>query len=228
MPADSTAPTKLTAIAIEALDPAAQTRVWADALNWRPSETAVHSARPDGLSLHFVPTTRPKTTKNRLHLDLAGGGGADDDQRRQVARLLDLGAVPADIGQGDVPWDVLADPEGNEFCVLPEPAADGHLVAICQDAADVRLQGPFWTAAAGWSIADQGDWGISLRALAANGTPVGPRLVMGPPAAPKTATNRWRFVLADSAPTSAAAALDLTAARQLQDPEGNEYHHVTR
>ncbi len=54
--------------------------------------------------------------KNRVHLDLATTSAAD--QADLVARLRALGAAPADIGQGDVPWPVLADPEGNEFCVL--------------------------------------------------------------------------------------------------------------
>ena len=51
---------------------------------------------------------------NRLHLDLA----ADGDQGAEVDRLLALGATRVDVGQGDVPWVVLADPDGNEFCVL--------------------------------------------------------------------------------------------------------------
>jgi hypothetical protein len=57
-----------------------------------------------------------KAVKNRIHLDLAPY--PSDDQAAEVARLLALGAAPADVGQGDVPWTVLADPEGNEFCVL--------------------------------------------------------------------------------------------------------------
>ena len=51
--------------------------------------------------------------KNRLHIDLR-----PDDQEAEVERLVDMGARPVDIGQHDVPWVVLADPEGNEFCVL--------------------------------------------------------------------------------------------------------------
>jgi Glyoxalase-like domain len=54
--------------------------------------------------------------KNRLHIDLAPG--KDDDQEAEVRRLESLGARRIDIGQGDVAWVVLADPEGNEFCVL--------------------------------------------------------------------------------------------------------------
>jgi hypothetical protein len=54
--------------------------------------------------------------KNRLHLDLAPG--PDGDQAAEVARLKGLGAVAVDVGQRDVSWEVLADPEGNELCVL--------------------------------------------------------------------------------------------------------------
>jgi catechol-2,3-dioxygenase len=68
-----------------------------------PTVLVVHT--PDG----------PKTTKNRLHLDV---NATDRDQDAEVERILALGATRADIGQGDVDWEVLADPEGNEFCVL--------------------------------------------------------------------------------------------------------------
>jgi hypothetical protein len=60
-----------------------------------------------------VPDGEVKTVKNRLHLDLR-----PDDQAAEVTRLEALGARRADIGQGDVPWVVMADPEGNEFCIL--------------------------------------------------------------------------------------------------------------
>ena len=63
--------------------------------------------------LLFVPVPEPKTIKNRLHLDFR-----PDDLDAEVERLLALGATRADVGHGDQPWVVLADPEGNEFCVL--------------------------------------------------------------------------------------------------------------
>ena len=69
----------------------------------------------------FVPVPEAKTAKNRVHLDLATTSAAHHEQ--WVSALLDLGAVPADIGQGDVPWTVLADPEGNEFL---RPGAAGQ------------------------------------------------------------------------------------------------------
>lgn len=59
---------------------------------------------------------RPKPGKNRLHFDLAPPAGGD--QEAVVERLVSLGATRIDIGQGDVSWVVMADPDGNEFCVL--------------------------------------------------------------------------------------------------------------
>jgi hypothetical protein len=67
----------------------------------------------------FVNVPEAKTLKNRLHIDLN-----PDDQTAEVARLEGLGATRVDVGQGEVRWVVMADPEGNEFCVLtarPQP-----------------------------------------------------------------------------------------------------------
>lgn len=112
-------------VIIDARDPAALGRWWQEALGWvvvddAPDEFEIRPA-PDRLpGLLFVDVLDPKTTKNRLHLDLR-----PDDQEAEVARLLALGATKVDIGQADESWVVLADPEGNEFCVLgprsPEP-----------------------------------------------------------------------------------------------------------
>lgn len=68
---------------------------------------------PPTLTFAKVPDT--KTIKNRLHIDV---NPTDREQDDEVGRLLGLGARHADVGQGDVSWVVLADPEGNEFCVL--------------------------------------------------------------------------------------------------------------
>ncbi|MBV9100590.1 MAG: VOC family protein [Candidatus Dormibacteraeota bacterium] len=65
--------------------------------------------------LVFIPVPEPKTVKNRVHIDV-NPSGADQDE--ELERLLALGARRVDIGQGDVPWVVLADAEGNEFCLL--------------------------------------------------------------------------------------------------------------
>lgn len=82
------------------------------------------AVRPDGyryldpvaLPLLFAGGPAAKTGQNRVHLDLPTRSAAH--QAAEVKRLLGLGAEPADIGQRDVPWVVLADPEGSEFCVL--------------------------------------------------------------------------------------------------------------
>ena len=228
--------TTLAAVMVEALDVRALGRFWAGALDWRLAESdesvearvAVQPLEPGGVGLVFVPSARPKAGKNRMHLDLAGGS----DQVGQVGRLLDLGAVRADIGQGRVPWDVLVDPEGNEFCVLPGAAdGGGPLAAVCLDAADPAGQGRFWGAAIGWSIADRGDWGVKLRSP--DGT--GPALVMGPPVAPKSGANRLRPEVAlgpgDDLGAQVGRLLEAGASRLdagcvLADPEGNEFHLV--
>ncbi|MET1061593.1 MAG: VOC family protein, partial [Aeromicrobium sp.] len=93
---------------------------WSQALGWplvwdEDEETAIQS--PDGGTkiAWGGPPVRPKTGKNRLHLDLSP---ADGEQAAEVERLIALGASRVDIGQGDVDWVVMADPDGNEFCVL--------------------------------------------------------------------------------------------------------------
>ena len=103
---------------VDATDPEALGRWWLDALGWvivndDPEEFEIREA-PDRLpGLLFARVPEPKTVKDRLHLDFR-----PDDRDAEVERLLALGATRADVGQGDQPWVVLADPEGNEFCVL--------------------------------------------------------------------------------------------------------------
>jgi Glyoxalase-like domain len=80
-----------------------------------PGDPVVEVVLPVGPPLLFVQTDDPKVVKNRLHLDVVAPGG---DVAAEAQRLIGLGATPADVGQGDVAWAVLADPEGNELCVL--------------------------------------------------------------------------------------------------------------
>jgi predicted enzyme related to lactoylglutathione lyase len=94
---------------------------WSAVLGWplvwdQDDETAIRAPDGTGPLITWGPPVGPKTGKNRLHLDIAPP--AHVDQQAEVDRLISLGAAPIDIGQGDVDWVVMADPDGNEFCVL--------------------------------------------------------------------------------------------------------------
>lgn len=108
-------------VVVAASDPVALGRWWCEALRWvvvndDPIEFEIR-AEPDRLpSLLFLRVDDPKAGQNRLHLDFR-----PDDQAAEVERFIGLGATRVDIGQGDVSWEVLADPEGNEFCILEAP-----------------------------------------------------------------------------------------------------------
>ncbi len=106
-------------VVIDAQEPASLARFWAAVLDYQilyeaPDEIDVGRDEESFPGLVFVPVPEAKAVKNRLHIDLN-----PDDQQAEVERLLALGARRVDVGQGDdVTWVVLADPEGNEFCVL--------------------------------------------------------------------------------------------------------------
>lgn len=110
-------------VVIAAHDPAVLGRWWCDALEWVVVDDASPvfeiQAQPDRLpGMLFLAVDGVKESKNRLHIDLR-----PDDQSAEVERLIALGATRVDIGQGDASWVVMADPEGNEFCVLGERRA---------------------------------------------------------------------------------------------------------
>jgi catechol 2,3-dioxygenase-like lactoylglutathione lyase family enzyme len=232
-------------LVIDAADPARLARFWAAALGWEvadetPDEVDVW---PDGytypdpvaLPLVFVPVPEPKTGKNRVHLDLATESAAH--QAAEVERLLVLGAVRADVGQGDVPWVVLADPEGNEFCVLdPRPAYrdTGPVAAVVADCADPAAVAGFWELATGWVRADSTQNGVSFRSPRS----VGPYLELLPSSDPKRVKNRVHLDVRPQAGENQAEAvkalLDAGAVPAdvgqgdvnwvvLADPEGSEF-----
>jgi predicted enzyme related to lactoylglutathione lyase len=107
-------------VVVDAQDPARLARWWAEALgytivNEAPDEVEIRRAEHELPGIVFVPVPERKTVKNRLHIDLR-----PDGQEAEVERLVDMGARHADVGQHDVGWVVLTDPEGNEFCVLSD------------------------------------------------------------------------------------------------------------
>jgi len=110
---------RLYTITIDAHDPRRLAEFWRQALSYEvavdePDEIGIEPPGNDTApAICFVPVQDEKRGKNRLHLDLA-----PDDQAAEVERLVALGARRIDIGQGETSWVVMADPEGNEFCVL--------------------------------------------------------------------------------------------------------------
>jgi catechol 2,3-dioxygenase-like lactoylglutathione lyase family enzyme len=108
-------------VVVDCADAKAQAYWWAEVLGFSvvfeaPDEVVIAGGteeEPKLPGLCFVPVPEGKSVKNRLHIDLN-----PDDQDAEVARLEALGARRVDVGQQDARWVVLADPEGNEFCVL--------------------------------------------------------------------------------------------------------------
>jgi predicted enzyme related to lactoylglutathione lyase len=114
-------PVRLHHIVVDGHDLPGLARFWTQVLGWkilseRPDEIVIGTDEHAPVGICFMPVTDPKTVKNRVHLDLTSSA-ADRDQ--EIDRLIALGARRVDIGQtGAESWTVLADPEGNEFCVV--------------------------------------------------------------------------------------------------------------
>jgi hypothetical protein len=117
---------RITELSLDCRDPAGLAAWWAEVLGYEvlpPGDDGTVEIRPPGQgpkgvvpTIVFAPAAEPTPGKLRLHLDL---NATDRDQDAELARLLALGATRADVGQtGDESWHVLADPEGNEFCLL--------------------------------------------------------------------------------------------------------------
>jgi len=238
-------PTRLVSVIIEATDIAAQARWWSDALGWPityedDDEVEIQPEGNDGRdavpSIEFVAVTEPKTVKNRIHLDL--GCDSPEHQLEIVDRLLAAGATRADVGQGEAPWVVLADPEGNEFCVLedrPHHRGRGPLASIVVDAQDPATIARFWSEAAGWPIGYDANGVVSLH------HPAGklPDVDFVPVPEAKSVKGRVHLDVAPFADDPQAAEVDrLTALGAvpadvgqgpdvswvvLADPEGNEF-----
>jgi predicted enzyme related to lactoylglutathione lyase len=108
-------------VVVDAHDLPALASFWAQALRWRvlsqrEREVVIGPAENAPVGMCFMPVTDTKTVKNRVHLDLTTSA---EDRDAEIERLLALGARRVDIGQtGRESWVVLADPEGNEFCVI--------------------------------------------------------------------------------------------------------------
>jgi Glyoxalase-like domain len=111
----------INSLTVDCHDPKAVAAFWTTALGWLVIEedeegvliAPFQEPRPGVFPVYFAVNPDDKVVKNRWHFDLA-----PKDQAAEVARLTGLGATHVDIGQGEVSWVVMADIEGNEFCVL--------------------------------------------------------------------------------------------------------------
>jgi predicted enzyme related to lactoylglutathione lyase len=230
----------LVALCFDANDPPRLARFWAGVLGWETTDdpydgTALLPSDDTGFRIRFLPTQAQKVGPNRMHLDLTST--SPEDQQQTVARALGLGARHVDVGQrpeeGHV---VLADPEGNEFCVIgPGNAflADcGFVGALACDGS--QEVGYFWSEALGWPLVCDQDQETAIRSPHG-----GPKITWGgPPVAPKTGRNRVHFDLAPVGDGDQQAEVDrlvsLGATRVdtgegdvsrvvLADPDGNEF-----
>jgi hypothetical protein len=242
-------PLRLVQVNFKARDDSALGRFWAQALGWGISgeEPGVTAVAPEGfvwpdpavVCVDVVAVPDPETVHDRVHLELATTSAAH--QAELVARLRELGATPADPGQGDVPWTVLADPEGNVFRVL-EPRSiyrdTGPIAAVVLTCADPRAAAGFWGEAMDWTLHEVSDDNARLRSA----TGVGPYLELRRTFDGNTVGNRIHLDLApyprddqtaEVARLRALGATDLDVGQGdvpwkcLADPEGNEFCVLT-
>lgn len=235
---------QLFALCFCASEPLVLARFWSGVLGWEmvddPDDGVTLLPSDDtGFRIRFLPSQEPKVVQNRMHFDLTST--SLEDQQETVDRALGLGGRHIDIGQlpeeGHV---VLADPEGNEFCVVGPGnsflADCGFIGALACDGS--QEVGYFWSEALGWPLVWDQDQETAIRSPHG-----GPKITWGgPPVAPKTGKDRLRFDLAPSAEGDRQADVDrllsLGAKRidteqgegswvELVDPDGNEFAVLT-
>ncbi|MFD5633100.1 VOC family protein [Streptomyces sp. NPDC127077] len=231
---------RLFAICFNATRPSDLARFWSGVLGWQSADgpdddVAILPSEGTGFRIRFLPSQEPRTGRNRAHFDLTSS--SPEDQLRTVARALELGGEHLDVGQ--LPEEehvVLADPDGNEFCVIEAGnkflADTGVIGALACDG--TREVGYFWSEALQWPLVWDQDQETAIQ------SPDGGTKITwgGPPVAPKTGTNRLFFELAlpaDADPEAELARLvSLGATRTstgegsgdrvlLLDPDGNEF-----
>jgi predicted enzyme related to lactoylglutathione lyase len=238
MPGETTS--QLHALSIDANDPAGLARFWSEVLGWEiaddPDDGLVLLPNDDtGFRIRFRPTLVRKTGRNQMHFELTST--SLEKQQETVAKALSLGAEHYDVGQlPDEEHVVLADPEGNEFCVI-EPGnnflADcGFLGALSSDG--TQDVGYFWSAALGWPLVWDQDEETAIRSPHG-----GPKITWGgPPVLTKVGKNRMHYDLApppggdqqvevDRLISLGATRIDIGQGEGdwvvMADPDGNEF-----
>jgi hypothetical protein len=239
---DNATTSRLVALCFDALDPHVLAKFWAAALGWDVADDGVTPVRVvpsdhTDFEFWFLPTDEPKTAlQNRLHLDLTTS--SLDDQAQSVERLLELGGRHIDIGQSpDEGHVVLADPDGNELCLI-EPG--NNFLAGCERLGAISCDGSrevgyFWNAVLGWPLVWDQNEETAIREVLGNG----PMITWGgPPLMAKPPRNRLHLAIAPPPNGDLQAELDRltllgaqrddTGARSgdwidLIDPDGNEF-----
>jgi predicted enzyme related to lactoylglutathione lyase len=189
---------RLVSLCLDANDPQRLARFWAEALGWTVAnhgdEVSIEPTDRTRFNILFEPSPEPKVGQNRIHLDLTTT--SIDDQERTVTKLIEIGAQHIDVGQSpDEDHVVLADPEGNEFCIL---APDNKFLAGCGRLGAINCDGTcetgyFWSETLGWPLVWDQDEETAIRAP--DGT--GPLITWsGPPLIPKAGKNRYHLDIA--------------------------------
>jgi Glyoxalase-like domain len=213
---------RLVALALSATAPHDLSRFWAHGLRWNTHDVdggAVELVPTDPTSFHLLvrPGAVEKSGQNRIHFDLSTT--TLNDQTTTVAELLQKGGTHIDIGQDPAETHVvLADPEGNEFCVI-EPT--NRFLASCPRLGAVncdgtRTLGQFWSAALRWPLVWDHDEETAIQA--SDGT--GPKITWsGPPLMPRPTVERFHFHIAPTTGTNPSMALEhlLTLGATLHD-----------
>ena len=233
---------RLVNLCLDALDPLRMAHFWSEALGWSvddadPADIGLLPTDGTRLQILFEPVTDAKVGQNRVHLDLTTT--SLEDQRDTVARLLAAGGSHVDIGQGpDDDHVVLADPEGNELCILAPGnnflAGAPRLGAINCDG--TREVGYFWSEVLGWPLVWDQDEETAIRAPDLTGPLI---TWSGPPLMPKHAKNRLHLDIIPAEGEDQQAEVDrlvaLGATRidigqgddvswvVMADPDGNEF-----
>ncbi|WP_018352329.1 VOC family protein [Longispora albida] len=231
---------QLFAITFDAAEPARAGRFWAGLLGWELAEevhggVALLPGSGSGYRIRLVPAAEPKTVQNRMHFDLTSE--SPEGQKQTVSTALRLGGRHADVGQtGDEGHVVLADPEGNEFCVIEAGnnflAGTGVIGALACDGS--QAVGYFWAEALAWPLVWDENEETAIQSPA-GGTKI---TWGGPPVEPKAGKGRVHFDLVPAdgggqqAEVGRLLALGATHAGTapcgdgwvaLADPDGNEF-----
>jgi len=231
---------QLHALCFDANDPLGLARFWIGVLGWEMADDPHHDltllpSDDTGFRIRFLASQEQKAGQNQMHFDLTST--SLEDQQQTVAKALALGARHIDVGQRpEEQHVVLADPEGNEFCVI-EPgnsflAGCGFIGAVACDGS--QQVGYFWSEALGWPLVWDQDQETAIRS--SHG---GPKVTWGgPPLMPKAGRNRLHFDLAppvdgdrkaeiDRLVSLGASRLDTgrgeVGAEVMADPDGNEF-----